>query len=124
MRSEYSTPARLSLEAIKLIFVDGGVMTVTRYCLLLASLLYLFLTPAALLSEEAMMLEGEALARVVPGSFYFEGRIGPTQMRNAAAGSLRPIRDLRQVRIVGALRRKVRFEPATLSAGAMKKRAT
>ena len=32
-----------------------------------------------------MMLDGEALTRVVPGSFYFEGRIGPTQMRNAAA---------------------------------------
>jgi hypothetical protein len=41
--------------------------------------------PATSLSQEAMMLDGEALTRVVPGSFYFEGRTGPTQMRNAAA---------------------------------------
>lgn len=60
-------------------------MAIARYCLLLSSFLCLFLMPAAVLSEEAMMLEGEALARVVPGSFYFEGRVGPTQMRNAAA---------------------------------------
>lgn len=60
-------------------------MTIARYCLMLSSLLCLLLMPAAVLSEEAMMLEGEALARVVPGSFYFEGRVGPTQMRNAAA---------------------------------------
>lgn len=60
-------------------------MTTARYCLLLSSLLCFSLLPAALLAEEAVMLEGEALARVVPGSFYFEGRSGPTQMRNAAA---------------------------------------
>ena len=60
-------------------------MTTARYCLLLSSLVCFSLLPAALLSEEAVMLEGEALARVVPGSFYFEGRSGPTQMRNAAA---------------------------------------
>jgi hypothetical protein len=60
-------------------------MTTARYCLLLSSLLCFSLLPVALLAEEAVMLEGEALTRVVPGSFYFEGRIGPTQMRNAAA---------------------------------------
>lgn len=60
-------------------------MTIARCCLMLSSLLSLLLMPAAVLSEEAMMLDGEALARVVPGSFYFEGRVGPTQMRNAAA---------------------------------------
>lgn len=54
-------------------------------CLLLSSLLCLVLLPARLAAEEAMMLDGEALTRVVPGSFYFEGRSGPTQMRNAAA---------------------------------------
>src|SRR5258706_11764914 len=60
-------------------------MTTARYCLLLFSVLGLILVPAGVPAEEASMLEGEALARVVPGSFYFEGRSGPTQMRNAAA---------------------------------------
>ena len=60
-------------------------MTTARYCLLLSSLLGLALLPAALLAEEAVMLDGEALARVVPGSFYFEGKSGPTQTRNAGA---------------------------------------
>ena len=55
-----------------------------RY-LLICSLLSILLLPATLISEEALMLDGEALTRVVPGSFYFEGRSGPTQMRNAAA---------------------------------------
>ena len=31
------------------------------------------------------VLEGAALTRVVPVSFYFEGQAAPTQMRNAAA---------------------------------------
>lgn len=60
-------------------------MTTARYPLLLSSLLCFVLLPSALLAEEAVMLDGEALTRVVPGSFYFEGKIGPTQMRNAAA---------------------------------------
>jgi hypothetical protein len=38
-----------------------------------------------LAAEDALMLEGESLTRVVPTSFYFEGKTGPTQMRNAAA---------------------------------------
>jgi len=59
-------------------------MTPAR-CLFLSSLLCLVLMPARLAAEEALMLDGEALTRVVPGSFYFEGRSGPTQMRNAAA---------------------------------------
>ena len=59
-------------------------MTTAR-TLLMSTLLYFLLLPAALISEEAQMLDGEALARVVPGTFYFEGRSGPTQMRNAAA---------------------------------------
>ena len=64
--------------------MDGGDMTPAR-CLLLSSLLCFVLLPAALAAEEALMLDGEALTRVVPGSFYFEGRSGPTQTRNAAA---------------------------------------
>jgi len=58
-------------------------MTPAR-CLLLSSLLCFVLLPAVA-AEEALMLDGEALTRVVPGSFYFEGRSGPTQSRNAAA---------------------------------------
>ncbi|MCI0421547.1 MAG: hypothetical protein L0387_32970 [Acidobacteria bacterium] len=57
----------------------------TRYCVLLSGLLVLVLLPPAVSAEDAFMLDGEALARVVPGSFFFEGRSGPTQMRNAAA---------------------------------------
>jgi hypothetical protein len=64
--------------------MDGGDMTPAR-CLLLSSLLCFVLLPAPLAAEEALMLDGEALTRVVPGSFYFEGRSGPTQARNAAA---------------------------------------
>jgi len=59
-------------------------MTPAR-CLFLSSFLCLVLSPARLAAEEALMLDGEALTRVVPGSFYFEGKTGPTQMRNAAA---------------------------------------
>ena len=51
--------------------VDGGDMTTAR-SLLISSLLCLLLLPVALISEEAQMLDGEALARVVPGTFYFE----------------------------------------------------
>lgn|SRR5262245_46812863 len=58
---------------------------ISARCLLLSGLLCLALLPNVLLGEEALMLDGEALSRVVPGSFYFEGRSGPTQMRNAAA---------------------------------------
>jgi hypothetical protein len=59
-------------------------MTAARY-LLLSTLLCFMVLPVVLLAEEVLMLDGEALTRVVPGSFYFEGRSGPTQMRNAAA---------------------------------------
>jgi len=59
-------------------------MTPARF-LLLSSLLVVIVLSPALGAEEALMLDGEALARVVPGSFFFEGRSGPTQMRNAAA---------------------------------------
>ena len=59
-------------------------MTPAR-CLLLSSLLCFLFLPVALAAEDALMLDGEALSRVMPGSFYFEGRSGPTQMRNSAA---------------------------------------
>jgi len=60
-------------------------MTSVRVELLLLSLVCIALLPATHLAEEVVMLDGEALARVIPGSFFFEGRSGPTQMRNAAA---------------------------------------
>ena len=34
------------------------------------------------------ILTGAELQRVVPSSFYFEGQVGPTQMRNSAAARL------------------------------------
>ncbi len=48
--------------------------------------LCLLLTMPALFSgEDVLMLEGDSLAQVLPNSFFFEGRSGPTQLRNAAA---------------------------------------
>jgi hypothetical protein len=43
-------------------------------------------------AQEATVLSGEDLTRVVPTGFYFEGRSGPTQMRNAAAVRFGPKR--------------------------------
>lgn len=50
-------------------------------CMLAA---FVFLSQSAA-AEETLLLDGQALTRVVPTSFYFEGLSGPTQMRNAAA---------------------------------------
>lgn len=36
-------------------------------------------------ADDTLMLEGDSLAQVLPTTFYFEGRTGPTQVRNAAA---------------------------------------
>jgi len=36
-------------------------------------------------AEEAVVLSQDALKKLVPTSFYFEGQSGPTQMRNAAS---------------------------------------
>ena len=36
-------------------------------------------------AQEPVVLNQDALKKVVPTSFYFEGQSGPTQMRNAAA---------------------------------------
>ena len=36
-------------------------------------------------AEDVVILDGTALTRVVPTSFYFEGQSGPTQMRNSVA---------------------------------------
>jgi hypothetical protein len=44
--------------------------------------------PIEATAQEATVLNGEDLTRVVPTGFYFEGRSGPTQMRNAAAVAL------------------------------------
>jgi len=36
-------------------------------------------------AQGPVILSSEELSKVVPANFYFEGQIGPTQMRNAAA---------------------------------------
>jgi hypothetical protein len=46
---------------------------------------FLLSFPVAARGEEAVVLSGDDLKKVVPTSFYFEGQNGPTQMRNAAA---------------------------------------
>ncbi len=39
-------------------------------------------------AQQAVVLGPDELGKLVPGSFYFEGQLAPTQMRNAAAVSL------------------------------------
>lgn len=53
--------------------------------LLLAGLALCALAAAADAQEQATVLEGAQLARVVPAGFYFEGQSGATQTRNSAA---------------------------------------
>lgn len=49
-------------------------------------ILALFLVaPHRAIAQEATVLGSDDLNRVVPAGFYFEGRSGPTQMRNAGA---------------------------------------
>ena len=59
-------------------------MIIARCFRFFAGFICLFLTPA-LLAGQVLMLDGDALTLVVPRSFYFEGRNGPTQARNSAA---------------------------------------
>jgi hypothetical protein len=54
--------------------------------------LLLLITSAA--AQEAVILTGDELTKVVPPGFYFEGQVGPTQMRNAAAVRLEPKRNI------------------------------
>jgi hypothetical protein len=45
-------------------------------------------------AQEAVILTGDDLAKMVPAGFYFEGQVGPTQTRNAAAVRLGPKRHI------------------------------
>jgi hypothetical protein len=56
----------------------------SRRSVFLAIFVLAFL-PEFAISDDILFLEGEALTRIMPASFYFEGRSGPTQMRNAVA---------------------------------------
>lgn len=59
----------------------------------LVAALFLFILPAAASAQGwPQVLEGDALTRVVPPGFYFEGQSAATQMRNAAAAQLGPKR--------------------------------
>jgi len=59
---------------------------------LTAAALLLLLPAAALAQGWPRILEGAALERVIPTSFYFEGQSAPTQMRNSAAAQFGPAR--------------------------------
>ena len=48
-------------------------------------IIFASLAPHWAIAQEASVLGGNDLNRVVPTGFYFEGRSGQTQMRNAAA---------------------------------------
>jgi hypothetical protein len=45
----------------------------------------LFVPMLAVYAQGPVILGPDQLEKVVPSSFYFEGQLGPTQMRNAAA---------------------------------------
>ena len=45
----------------------------------------LLVTAAAAWAQEPTILSGADLEKVVPANFYFEGQLGPTQMRNGTA---------------------------------------
>jgi hypothetical protein len=49
------------------------------------ALVLLAIAASAIAQEQATVLTGPALTRVVPTGFYFQGLSAPTQMRNAAA---------------------------------------
>ncbi|MDT5157475.1 MAG: hypothetical protein QOH51_1832 [Acidobacteriota bacterium] len=59
--------------------------TQSTFRLRAVALLVLLLPAVALAQAAPKILEGDALTRVIPTSFYFEGQSAPTQMRNAAA---------------------------------------
>jgi hypothetical protein len=58
-----------------------------RPALYLFAVLLLALTTSAMVipQESATILAGAELSQVVPSGFYFQGKSGGTQMRNAAA---------------------------------------
>lgn len=57
----------------------------TRVSVTLFALLAVLLPALVVGAEEAVILSGEDLNKVVPTGFYYEGLAAPTQMRNAAA---------------------------------------
>ena len=57
-----------------------------RYAIIVAIILSIScLSLSALAQDQATVLAGAELTRVVPPGFYFQGLSAPTQMRNAAA---------------------------------------
>jgi hypothetical protein len=50
-----------------------------------ALVVYCSMAALAAAQGQAVILSGPELTRVIPAGFYFQGRSGPTQMRNAAA---------------------------------------
>ena len=48
-------------------------------------ILLTFALSSAAVAQEAVILSGEELAKLLPANFYFDGQLAPTQTRNAAA---------------------------------------
>jgi hypothetical protein len=46
-------------------------------------------TCPAVLGQQPAILDQDSVARLTPNNFYFEGQLGPTQLRNAAAIELK-----------------------------------
>lgn len=72
----------------------------TRWGLILSFVVSAVVVASASVFATPSVLEGAALARVVPPGFYFEGQSAPTQMRNTAAVQWETSKDKRLV-IVG-----------------------
>lgn len=54
-----------------------------KTCLVLLIAVPAFLSPA-LHAQQPVVLDPDAVGKLTPANFYFEGQLGPTQMRNAA----------------------------------------
>lgn len=61
----------------------GRIRTAVLTVLVLTTVL--LLSAAISYAQEPVVLSAAELEKVVPNNFYFEGQLGPTQMRNAAA---------------------------------------
>jgi hypothetical protein len=66
-----------------------------RQCrLLLLAVALGAILPLGSAAQQAVVLGDDELTKMVPAGFYFEGQVGPTQLRNAAAVRLAPKRNV------------------------------
>jgi hypothetical protein len=67
---------------------------IRRYRSLVLALALGAVLPVGSAAQQAVVLGDDELTKMVPAGFYFEGQVGPTQMRNAAAVRFAPRRNV------------------------------